>query len=1289
LRCDAKVLEFLSNMTKNKKTLFKFPTFKLSKKVLILVTIFSLILTGFGSFLVYREVTKPTEIVKAAGSSYGDGALYLDKVYCVFPTNNCASYTGSVTANPGQGFFVRLLYNNTSRFALTTATIRDNIPAGFSYAAGSTVNCYVDLPCTGLSDQNWYGGNTQLAVNPTAGYLGQPTFSSLGNLELGKLKYNYWFNCTPLGANSSGTLNEFANFSNNGAQGGGDCNRIGEDAAGNFGSTGSTFNFGGNYDVSAGRYVTYNACRVVSGSPAYPTNYQIAGYGNSALGSTCANHGYSSSFIGQAVYDHFGQRFATLYKCRGVQGNIFVNLNKIFYAPGPFHNNYDASPTTQAECDSTIGQSNNGLAVPAPDSGNYRSLDLADPGRGYGFIQYVIYPNASNLGGTFSGLEAGLENNYSPFLYSANGLSITVPPQPTAITATNTAGNSADCTSSVTVIIGTPKTCTFPLSGAANNYYILPTSGIVGNISTATGNSGACSIVNNQTATAKLSCGNIPTTSASAGSQNVNLFINGSTTPTPKGSLNLIPPSTTIAAANLTTSSDCTSANAVVIGNTTTCTFPLSGSAINDYTIPGTGILANIGTVATNSPACTITGNTTPAAALSCTAIPSVGGTPGVQFVNLLINGGAAVQKGTVSLVYTATVITNSNLTGNSSDCTSATNATVGNTQTCTFGLTGGAGNFYSLPSGGVLAAVDTATGTSAACTIINNSTASAALQCAGIPTAGGTAGVQNVQLYVNGSSTGLIRGALNLIYPTTVISSTNILTSTSCTSGLSVTIGNTYTCTFPVSGNSYGLYSLPSGGIVARTEQGGTTGGNSPACTLVATTLTCSGILSTSTPPFTVNPANVQLQFNATGGYTNSGIVSLVAPVTTISAGNINSSPDCITTYAVTIGTTFNCQFVLAGNSFGSYALPSGGIVARAEQTPNTTANSPACTLAAALLSCNNILTLGTPGVLIAGTANIGLQFNGAGGYSTHGVVTLNNAPIPPVTVADTNISNVLDCTSPTTVNIGTVFDCQFPLSGSTTNTYTLPSAGIKAKVASLNAQSDPCAIVNNVTPSASLKCPNIPTAGGTAGTQSVQLFVAASTTPTVKGAVNLLTVVTELNSGDLASLKTLTGFVCTPRSTLVSTKVSCTGTLPATKKAPVSGLRVRVEGQTNVLCVFASLNAGSSFSCVNLPVGALAGTYNVQAAIGAVANLENPSFWQQIARGLDVAAQSTTFTNTGETIIVTAAAVVAAPVLPRTGGAEIIAALVVLIGASAGFGYVIFKRKNIKTDLKKKTKK
>ena len=70
------------------------------------------------------------------------------------------------------------------------------------------------------------------------------------------------------------------------------------------------------------------------------------------------------------------------------------------------------------------------------------------------------------------------------------------------------------------VSIGTSISCVFPLTGAANNTYALPTSGIQANVTTATGTA-SCGIFNNGTTSASLVCVNIPTTGATTGTQNI------------------------------------------------------------------------------------------------------------------------------------------------------------------------------------------------------------------------------------------------------------------------------------------------------------------------------------------------------------------------------------------------------------------------------------------------------------------------------------------------------------------------------------------------------------------------------------------------------------------------------------------------------------------------------------------------------------------------------------------------------------------------------------------------
>lgn len=86
-----------------------------------------------------------------------------------------------------------------------------------------------------------------------------------------------------------------------------------------------------------------------------------------------------------------------------------------------------------------------------------------------------------------------------------------------------------------TVTIGTAVTCVFPLTGGTNNMYTLPNGGLSGSINTATGTAGTCRILDNGTAQAALICVNIPSTGATAGTQNIMI----GTTTTGTGSFNV------------------------------------------------------------------------------------------------------------------------------------------------------------------------------------------------------------------------------------------------------------------------------------------------------------------------------------------------------------------------------------------------------------------------------------------------------------------------------------------------------------------------------------------------------------------------------------------------------------------------------------------------------------------------------------------------------------------------------------------------------------------------------
>jgi hypothetical protein len=184
-------------------------------------------------------------------------------------------------------------------------------------------------------------------------------------------------------------------------------------------------------------------------------------------------------------------------------------------------------------------------------------------------------------------------------------------------------------------------------------------------------------------------------------------------------------------------SGTCIPATIATDGSTTECTYTLTGAPVGvPYIIPSGGITASITTATGNSDPCTLS---TGGDELVCSNIPGTNGTNGNQTALTTLGGSAPV-----TLQDNPTTIGESN-NGTSTDCTSTTNVTIGQTYTCTFPLNGDPNDNYALPGGGITASTDTATGNSDPCTIINNGSATAALECTNISTDNGTQGVQDV----------------------------------------------------------------------------------------------------------------------------------------------------------------------------------------------------------------------------------------------------------------------------------------------------------------------------------------------------------------------------------------------------------------------------------------------------------------------------------------------------------------------------------------------------------------
>ncbi len=160
--------------------------------------------------------------------------------------------------------------------------------------------------------------------------------------------------------------------------------------------------------------------------------------------------------------------------------------------------------------------------------------------------------------------------------------------------------------------------------------------------------------------------------------------------------------------------------------------------------------------------------------------------------------------------------IISSGQTLNSTNCTSVLSIVRGNTFSCSFALIGNGGNTYILPVNGVIAKVNSVSTFSPSCTISNNVSMSAVLICNQIPTNSGTEGVQNIELFFNGSAIGIIKGSVTLSIPSsgTVITYPIITPSSNCNRFKSIYVGTRFQCAFLLVGDPTNTYILPPKGV-------------------------------------------------------------------------------------------------------------------------------------------------------------------------------------------------------------------------------------------------------------------------------------------------------------------------------------------------------------------------------------------------------------------------------------------------------------------------------------------
>jgi hypothetical protein len=295
---------------------------------------------------------------------------------------------------------------------------------------------------------------------------------------------------------------------------------------------------------------------------------------------------------------------------------------------------------------------------------------------------------------------------------------------------------------------------------------------------------------------------------------------------------------------------------------------------------------------------------------------------------------------------------------------------------------------------------------------------------------------------------------------------------------------------------------------------------------------------------------------------------------------------------------------------------------------------------------------------------SNAGVTGYGCGNYGTAGGVYGSDCG---VVIAIANIQNSSNCLNTLNVTIGNTYTCTFPLTGSTTNSYSLPANGITAGSSTVTGQSQPCTVINGGTAQAALECTGIPSTGGSAGVKDVLVFVNGATTGVDKGDVNFTTASTPLVNTDFGILNPSLTLVCD--SAVVNATTNCTFILPPDKTLPANFQFSIGNGVNGGTCTLNPLNR--IVTCTGVPTGSQIGNQKIYSYIGGT----------KADTGKLVNIIASTVTTPVTNPIISAIN----NTLPRTGGGKVLVGfsiIAIFIGILVGVRR-FEKKKSMKTDL------
>jgi len=385
---------------------------------------------------------------------------------------------------------------------------------------------------------------------------------------------------------------------------------------------------------------------------------------------------------------------------------------------------------------------------------------------------------------------------------------------------------------------------------------------------------------------------------------------------------------------------------------------------------------------------------------------------------------------------------------------------------------------------------------------------------------------------------------------------------------------GDTFNCTFNLSGSPTGTYAMPAEGLYSGIrETNGVEGsylGNGSLCSISGSVLTCNNIPTSGS---SIGNKEIVLHQPAVNWYPNKGTINIATKNYTPTNGQITNLICTPTTQVV--GNNVTCTGQATGAPSGvNY---SGNITVTIDNgggNVNTTINSDGT------FTASNI-TVGTTIGSKTATTNLG---------GTTSITVINP-------ILNTNIQS-LACT-PTTVTVGGTTDCTITLSGTTTFANLTGSIDFK------------------IGDSGTIKTCNIPTTGNTLTCTAISVGSTAATltskfkgsgTTSTFGNGNSITVIpatTPLTPSDIPGLT-----VTCPTSPVNST-TTCTFTLPTNKTLPTDFKLTIGTGsinQTTGAAQSCSETTGT-VTCINVPTGNSVGIISIFGQFTSTAGSKTPT--------------------------------------------------------------------------------